>query len=55
MLEVARTEFKLLGRHPGLYLFVPLILLQVFGGLVNTGAFDTPLLQTPGHPRDAAR
>ena len=48
MLEVARTEFRLLGRHPGLYLFVPLILLQVFGGLVNTGAFDTPLLQTPG-------
>src|SRR4029079_17677011 len=25
MLEVARTEFRLLGRHPGLYLFVPLI------------------------------
>jgi ABC-type transport system involved in multi-copper enzyme maturation permease subunit len=48
MLEVARTEFKLLGRHPGLYLFVPLILIQVFGGLVSTGAFDTPLLQTPG-------
>ncbi|MEP7028512.1 MAG: M1 family aminopeptidase [Candidatus Eisenbacteria bacterium] len=47
-LEVARTEFRLLGRHPGLYLFVPLILLQVFGGLVSTGAFDTPLLQTPG-------
>ena len=48
MLEVARTEFRLLGRHPGLYLFVPLILLQIFGGLVSTGAFDTPLLQTPG-------
>jgi ABC-type transport system involved in multi-copper enzyme maturation permease subunit len=48
MLEVARTEFRLLGRHPGLYLFVPLILLQIFGGLVDTGAFDTPRLQTPG-------
>ena len=47
-LEVARTEFKLLGRHPGLYLFVPLILIQIFGGLVTTGAFDTPMLQTPG-------
>jgi hypothetical protein len=48
MLEVARTEFRLLGRHPGLYLFVPLILIQIFGGLVTTGAFDTPTLQTPG-------
>jgi len=47
-LQVAATELKLLGRHPGLYLFVPLILIQIFGGLVNTGAFDTPLLQTPG-------
>src|SRR5262249_28597713 len=46
--EVARTELKLLGRHPGLYLFVPLILVQIFGGLVQTGAFDTPLLQTAG-------
>jgi len=48
-LEVARTELKLLGRHPGLYLFVPLILVQIFGGLVSVGAFDTPLLQTPGY------
>jgi hypothetical protein len=47
-LQVAATELKLLGRHPGLYLFVPLILIQVFGGLVNTGAFDTPLLLTSG-------
>ena len=47
-LQVAGTELKLLGRHPGLYLFVPLILIQIFGGLINTGAFDTPLLQTPG-------
>ena len=48
-LEVARTELRLLGRHPGLYLFVPLILIQIFGGLVSVGAFDTPLLQTPGY------
>ena len=47
-LEVAMTEFKLLGRHPGLYLFVPMILLQLFGDVVSTGAFDTPLLQTSG-------
>jgi ABC-2 type transport system permease protein len=46
--EIARTELKLLGRHPGLYLFVPLILVQIFGGLVQVGAFDTPLLQTSG-------
>jgi len=48
-LEVMRTELKLLGRHPGLYLFVPLILVQIFGDLVSVGAFDTPLLQTPGY------
>ena len=54
-LEVARTELhELLGRHPGLYLFVPLILLQIFGGLIDTGAFDTPLLQHAGHARGAA-
>jgi hypothetical protein len=47
-LQVAVTELKLLGRHPGLYLFVPLILIQIFGGLINVGAFDTPLLQTSG-------
>jgi ABC-type Na+ efflux pump permease subunit len=47
-LQVAVTELKLLGRHPGLYLFVPLILIQIFGGLVSTGAFDTPLLYTSG-------
>ena len=47
-LEVARIELRLLGRHPGLYLFVPMILIQLFGGVIETGAFDTPLLQTPG-------
>ena len=46
--EVARTELRLLGRHPGLYLFVPMILIQLFGGVIETGAFDTPLLQTSG-------
>src|SRR5262249_13364781 len=47
-LEVARTELRLLGRHPGIYLFVPMILIQLFGGVIENGAFDTPLLQTPG-------
>lgn len=48
-LEVMRTELRLLGKHPGLYLFVPLILIQIFGDFVSVGAFDTPLLQTPGY------
>ncbi len=46
--HVVAAEIKLLGRHPGLYLFVPLILVQVLAGVVQVGAFDTPLLQTPG-------
>ena len=49
VLEVAGVEWRELWRHPGLYLFVPIILIQVFAGLVDVGAFDTPLLQTPGY------
>jgi ABC-2 type transport system permease protein len=47
-LEVARVEWRELWKHPGLYLFVPMILIQVFGSVVEVGAFDTPLLNTPG-------
>src|SRR5262245_60461155 len=47
-LEVARVEWHELRKHPGLYLFVPMILIQVFGSVVQVGAFDTPLLNTPG-------
>ncbi len=47
-LEVARVEFGELWKHPGIYLFVPMILVQVFASVVNVGAFDTPLLNTPG-------
>ena len=47
-LEVARTELHELVRHPGLYLFVPLILLQVLASDFNVGAFDTRLLLTSG-------
>ena len=47
-IEVARGEFRELLKHPGIYLFVPMILIQVFGSIVDTGAFDTPLLNTPG-------
>ncbi len=46
---VARSEAEALARQPGLYLFVPLILLQVFGNeYFRVGAFDTPLLVTSG-------
>src|SRR5204862_1600577 len=48
MLEVARVEWRELWKHPGIYLFVPMILIQVFGSVVAVGAFDTPLLNTPG-------
>ena len=47
--SVARAEMKELRSQPGLYLFVPLILLQTIGSsLVALGAFGTPLLLTSG-------
>lgn len=46
---VMRAELRELLNQPGLYLFVPLIMLQTLGTtLVAQGAFDTPLLFTPG-------
>jgi len=49
IVEVARAELRELRHQPGLYLFVPLILLQTVSvALVRVGAFDTPLLSTPG-------
>ncbi|HMB68184.1 MAG TPA: ABC transporter permease, partial [bacterium] len=48
-LTVARFESYQLARQPGLYIFVPLILIQViFSAQLEVGAFDTPLLLTPG-------
>lgn len=47
-LEVARIEWSELWKHPGLYLFIPMILIQVFGSVVDVGAFDTAVLNTPG-------
>jgi hypothetical protein len=48
-LAVARSELRELRFQPGLYLFVPLILLQTLGDVLSrVGAFDTPLLLTPG-------
>lgn len=47
--RVAAAEARELRSQPGLYLFVPLILLQVLAGaLTAIGAFDTPLLLVPG-------
>lgn len=47
-MEVLRTELYQLVRTPGLYLFVPLILIQTLLNEYGVGAFDTPLLQTAG-------
>ena len=47
--EVARIEVRGLRSQPGLYLFVPIILLQTIGtSLVSVGVFDTPLWLTSG-------
>jgi ABC-type transport system involved in multi-copper enzyme maturation permease subunit len=49
ILAVAHTELRELRSQPGLYLFVPIILLQTIGtNLVAFGAFQTPLLLTSG-------
>jgi ABC-2 type transport system permease protein len=49
MWTVARGELSELRSQPGLYVFVPLIILQVMGqAFVNEGPFDTPLLHTAG-------
>jgi ABC-type transport system involved in multi-copper enzyme maturation permease subunit len=49
VVDVARFEARNLRSSPGLYIFVPLILLQVIGdSFTQVGAFDTLLLLTPG-------
>jgi ABC-type transport system involved in multi-copper enzyme maturation permease subunit len=49
MAAVARAELHELRRQAGLYIFVPLILMQSLGNaLTAVGAFDTPILLTPG-------
>jgi ABC-2 type transport system permease protein len=48
-LRIARGEARGLFSQVGLYLFIPLILLQTIGGnLLALGAFQTELLLTPG-------
>ncbi len=47
--RVAGAELRELRRQAGLYIFVPLILIQSIGNIMfAVGAFDTPLLLTPG-------
>jgi hypothetical protein len=48
-IEVARVELRELRNAPGLYLFIPLILLQTIGATaVALGPFGTFILATPG-------
>lgn len=47
--EIARVEMRELRTSPGLYLFVPLIVLELIGvSMTRLGAFDTPALSTSG-------
>ncbi|MEZ4649785.1 MAG: M1 family aminopeptidase [Candidatus Eisenbacteria bacterium] len=47
--SVTRFELKSIKGQAGLYLFIPLIILQsVENGYLRVGAFDTPLLLTSG-------
>ncbi len=49
LVDVARVELRELRSQPGIYLFAPLILLQVLGtSLSAIGPFQTPLLLTSG-------
>ena len=47
--SIAGSELREIVRQKGLYIWVPLILIQVLGNaLTAVGAFDTPVLLTPG-------
>jgi ABC-type multidrug transport system permease subunit len=47
--SVARAELREILRQAGLYIWVPLIMMQVLGNSLSAvGPFDTPLLLTPG-------
>jgi ABC-2 type transport system permease protein len=49
LLEVARTEFAIVRRHPGVWLFLPLLVIDsTFGALFTEGPFGTRLMLTPG-------
>ena len=47
--RIARVEAEALATHPGVWLFLPLLVLNAtITGLTQVGAFETPLLMTPG-------
>ena len=47
---VAKAELKELRSSPGLYLFIPIILIEIIGTVMfDLGAFETPMLLTPGY------
>jgi ABC-type transport system involved in multi-copper enzyme maturation permease subunit len=49
LFTVARFETWMLLVHPGIYLFVPFIVLQTLGmAQLREGPFNTPMLLTPG-------
>ena len=49
ILHVARIELRELRSQPGLYIFVPLIILETIGtNMIGVGAFQTPILLTSG-------
>jgi len=48
-LEIARVEILVVGRHPALWILIPLVVLNAtFDAIYAVGPFDTPLLLTPG-------
>ncbi|MEM7305873.1 MAG: M1 family aminopeptidase [Planctomycetota bacterium] len=48
-LELLKIELRFLMGHPGVWLFLPLLVLNAtFDAIYAVGAFDTPLLLTPG-------
>jgi ABC-2 type transport system permease protein len=48
-LAMARADLRELFGQPGLYLFIPLIVLEAIGNAtLQTGPFDTPMLVTSG-------
>ncbi len=49
MLEIARVESRILMASPGVWLFLPLLVMNAtFDAIYSTGAFDTLLWLTPG-------
>lgn len=48
MVDAFRAEARELRRSPGLWVFIPLIVIQCVGALFTPGAFDTPNLTSAG-------